>query len=335
MSLSTIIEVVLGMIVIYYILSLTVSTLTSITTKLLEIRAKDLENYLSSLYTSQDPLEKITRDTQALKEHVEPVLNHALLAPYRPVRLGRTGLREYKAEKIPAGKYVTALLNQYEPAKETIDGILESYPQMDASAADLVAKFEMMKEKIPADSVIGKALDDLTAGIEKNVNTARDSFVSWFDGVMSKATTAYSAHTKIFVFIFAFIVSFGLAVDSIDLVIQLWEQPSLRATTSAKATAITESESLTQNGEIQDQELADMVQDLGSLLDELESLEFTFHWWNTTPERGWPSRFLGILITFVAVAQGAPFWYDLLRKVTSTTKGKQTSGGQTTSTSDA
>ena len=55
MSVSTILEICIGLVLIYYILGLIVSVVTSWFTKGLQIRANDLEDYLKDLFHNEQP----------------------------------------------------------------------------------------------------------------------------------------------------------------------------------------------------------------------------------------------------------------------------------------
>ena len=59
MSVSTILEIIIGLILIYYVLGVIVSAVTSWITKTLQTRAKDLEGYLNGLLDDKDKLDEI------------------------------------------------------------------------------------------------------------------------------------------------------------------------------------------------------------------------------------------------------------------------------------
>ena len=135
---------------------------------------------------------------------------------------------------------------------------------------------------------------------------------SWFDQTMVKAGATFTAHARRIVIVLALAVTLVTGVDSIDIAQQLWNQPNLRAVASAKAVEIAEG--------------AELEEDITVLITTLDELQLEYHndWWNTrnTAEapNGIPLKALGLLITWVAVAQGSSFWYDVMKKVTSITK---------------
>ncbi|MFL7868547.1 MAG: hypothetical protein AB8I58_06945, partial [Anaerolineales bacterium] len=110
--------------------------------------------------------------------------------------------------------------------------------------------------------------------------------------------------------------------DSIDIAQQLWNQPNLRAVASAKAVQIAD------GGELEP--------DIKVLASTLEELELDYHndWWNTRNSPDLPNaillKTLGLAITWVAVAQGSSFWYDVMKKVTSIARSSGSSNSPET-----
>ena len=104
MSISTILEICLGLVLVYYILGVIVSAVTSWFTIGMQIRANDLENYFKDLFQDEDKLKQI--------------LSHPLVTSLQPIRLspvvgfftGKT--KEYKTEKVPAATFLQAFIGQ-------------------------------------------------------------------------------------------------------------------------------------------------------------------------------------------------------------------------------
>ena len=290
MSVSTILEICIGLVLIYYILGVIVSAVTSWFTIGLQIRARDLENYFKELFQDETKLNQ--------------VLTHPLVTSLKPIRLTPvTGLitgktQEYKTGKIPAATFLQALIGQSVASLQTVD---EIKAEVNKSIASLPDTSEFKKEITQLLNEAGNDAAQLRATVE-----------SWFDGVMKKSSALYTAHARRIVIILALIVTLVTGVDSIDVARQLWDQPNLRAVAAAKAVEISE------GGELDP--------DIKALVDTLDELQLEYHndWWNTrnTPEM--PNnillKVLGLGITWAAVAQGSSFWYDVMKKVTSVTK---------------
>jgi hypothetical protein len=290
MSVSTILEIVIGLFLIYYILGLFVSAITSWFTKGLEIRANDLEKYLTELFKD--------------KESLDNVLKHPLINALKPIRLTPIvgfftgGTTEYKAEKIPPATFIQALFGQTIEVGKNID--------------DVKKAIKDVTNTLPEDSQLRKDINRLVEDAGSDLTKLRETIASWFDGAMQKASEIYTAHARRIVIALALVITLITGADSIDIAKQLWDQPNLRAVASAKAIEVAEGS-----------ELEPDIQVLVTTLDDLE-LEYHNDWWNTRNTADNPNaillKILGLAITWGAVSQGSSFWYDVMKKVSSFTR---------------
>jgi len=290
MNVSTLLEIVIGLILVYYVLGVMVSAVTSWITKTLQTRAKDLEGYLNGILDDRDKLDEI--------------MANPLITALRPIRLtpivgfftGQTA--EHNAEKIPAGVFLTALLGRAIDTYQTFDEVKQAADKALAS--------------LPDTSRLKKDITKLITDAEGNLTQLRHSLESWFDGLMDKASAIFTIHARRIVIILSLVITLVSGVDSIDIAQQLWNQPNLRAVASAKAVEIAEGNQL--------------EPDIKVLVTTLEELELDYHndWWNTRNSTDSPNaillKILGLAITWIAVAQGSSFWYDVMKKVTSITR---------------
>lgn len=304
MSISAILEIAIGLILIYYVLGLMVSAVTSWITRGFEIRAKELEKYLAGILKDEDKLSEI------LQNPLVTVLKPIGLVPILGFFTGK--IAEYKAGKIPGATFAQSLFGQAIDADMTLEQIKAT-----VSAAT---------ESLPPESQLKNDLDNLVAKAETSLTEAeakaaqlRSDIESWFDQMMVKAGATFTAQARRIVIALAFVVTLFTGVDSIDIAQQLWNQPNLRAIAAAKAVEIAGGEELDE--------------DIKALVTTLKDLEFDYHndWWNTRNTNEAPNaillKVLGLAITWIAVAQGSSFWYDLMKKVTSITKSTVSTAG--------
>ena len=304
MSVSTILEIIIGLILIYYVLGVVVSALTSWITKTMQTRAKDLEGYLNGLFEDKSKLDEI--------------MANPLITSLKPVRLtpivgfftGQTS--EYNTEKIPAGVFLTALLGRGIDTYQTFDEVKQAA--------------ENALNSLPDTSRLKNDVTKLINDAEGNLAQLRYSLDSWFDGLMNKASTVFAIHARRIVVALALVVTLVSGVDSIDIAQQLWNQPNLRAVASAKAVQIAEG--------------GELAPDIKVLVTTLEELELNYHndWWNIRNSPDSPNaillKMLGLAITWVAVAQGSSFWYDVMKKVTSIARSPGSSNSNETNNSE-
>lgn len=297
MSVSAILEIAIGLVLIYYVLGLMVSALTSWITHSFEIRANQLEQYLADLLQDEDKLSEV------LQNPLVTVLKPIGLVPVIGLFTGKT--TEYKTGKIPPATFIHSLFGQALNAEMTLEQIKE-----------MVTKGT---NSLPADSKLKNDLEELVGKAETSIADAqskatqlRGDIESWFDQTMVNAGATFKAQARRIVIVLGLVVTLVTGVDSIDMAKQLWDQPNLRAIASAKAVEITD------GGEL-DEDITVLI----ATLDELE-LEYHNDWWSTRNTAEAPNaiilKILGMGITWVAVAQGSSFWYDVMKKVTSATK---------------
>lgn len=300
MNVSTLLEIIIGLVLVYYVLGVIVSAVTSWLTKALQTRAKDLENYLNGLLDDKDKLDEI--------------MANPLITMLKPIRLtpivgfftGQTA--EYSTEKVPAGVFLTALLGRGIDTYQTFDEVKQAV--------------DKALNGLPDSSRLKKDITKLMNDAEGNLSQLRYSLESWFDGVMNKASAVFTIHARRIVITLSLVVTLVSGVDSIDIAQQLWDQPNLRAVASAKAVEIAEGNEL--------------EPDIKVLVTTLEELELDYHndWWNTRNSTDSPNaillKTLGLAITWIAVAQGSSFWYDVMKKVTSIARTTASSSSQET-----
>jgi hypothetical protein len=158
---------------------------------------------------------------------------------------------------------------------------------------------------------------------------------SWFDDVMDRSSGEYKRKASKWALLFGTILAFAFNVDSIEIATRMWREPTLRQVIVAQAENY-------QGAEVQTSlnEFAEQVNRLGIPVG-----------WTTVPAAdgqrcgwtpglaeypaiwnknsclillnlprmddgwGWILKFFGLLISGVAAAQGAPFWFDMLKKL--------------------
>jgi hypothetical protein len=150
---------------------------------------------------------------------------------------------------------------------------------------------------------------------------------------MTQASSTYKLHAQKWALIIGFVIAVSLNVDTIYIAQKLWQEPTARAVIVAQAQAQVQSETPPEN----------------ISFSTAKSLNFPAGWTTTELEtttcsqpdmidyqivirsagkclsvtslpalnNGWGMlvKLFGYLLTALAAAQGAPFWFDLLRKL--------------------
>jgi len=296
MSFSQVLEVAIGLVLVYYLLGSVVSWVTKMILDMQETRGKTLETYLQKI--AGDKTVDLTELPQI--KALQPIRYKNAFS----VLSGNTVAK--KVEKIPVGTLVDAFFD--------VTGIT-GRPGVDASG---------LKEAIgglPDSEGKTAMLNWIDKGVT-NINDLRDRTHDYFAGILDQAAQKFKASARSFVIMLSVALTLTLGTDSIQLAKDLWNNSELRMVTAAQAGALAQQGS----GQL----------DIDQIVAELGKLQIVkFGWWQMagalpdgSAAGAWVEfiflKLLGLAITTVAVSQGSSFWYDLLKKLTTPTKS---SGG--------
>jgi hypothetical protein len=313
MSVPQVLEVAIGLILIYYILGSIVSLVTQWINESLETRAAALEKYLVKI-VGEHKDNKYLNDFLALPQ----------MQSLRPIRykswLGviTANTEPKKVEKIP----VSTLVDTY----FDIVGLTANKDLSLIQLAELV-------DKLPDSDAKRAFISWINQGIT-NIDDLRSRTTAYFNGLMDQAASRFRANARSFVIMLSIGVTLLFGTDSIQLARTLWNNAELRALAAAKADMVVQQEGANAS-------LNDLVKELGDL-------SIKIGWWQsvrpadnaTTTDWVWfvLLKVLGLGLTAVAVSQGSSFWYDLLKKLTSPSSSSSkssSSGGESSSSSSS
>jgi len=286
LSFSSMIGVAVGLVVVYYILSLIVSSITDLVTKWFDLRAKDLLRGLRELIDKPEQIEKL--------------MNHRLVAPLKTQRL----LPSPKMEIEVAGKKAEIPHIEDIPAREFALALFDVVAP-DAGAGDGPTALNGFRETVTAlpDGRAKEAVLKFTNSGVKSIQETRALAEGWFDDTMKRVTELYRQQTRLISVVLALVIALALGVDSIALTVHLWHEPSARALFAERADQI-----LQEQGSEADPE---------SLTEDLKALNIPIFWWSDPPETpgGWIVKVIGTIITGLAAGLGSQFWYQVLKQL--------------------
>lgn len=281
MSLSSVLEISLGLILVYYVASSIVSAITGQIAQITRLRAANLERGLYNILADSGRYEQI--------------FTHPLIQSLSKRRVTLFGpVQVQGVDFIPSQTFALTLFDVLAPGAKDDD------PQ--ALAVLREAVFVMPE---------GKTRDALMGLLNSGVNTleqAQERVAGWFDCAMESVSDLYAQYARRIVVIVAAVIILVLGVDSVDIAVTLWQQPTIRAAAAAQAAQLAE----------QNQLNLEDAGDVEAVLDEITVLDIPLFWdLNDLPTtlNGWGLKVLGLIISWVAAVQGAPFWYDVLKKL--------------------
>ncbi|MEP7142033.1 MAG: hypothetical protein ABI707_04140 [Ferruginibacter sp.] len=348
MSGFPILDLVVGIIFIYFLLSIMCSSAVELWLSISKSRAKLLEAWLKRIF-----------DANALDSRGIPVVDNK----GRPVSVGEeimnhcmvTGLSKTGSSTsyISAGNFVTALLDKITIASKPKTDSKESTPIADGSERELKLapdnvqmppeNLENYIKAIKNSTVISGELKrtilsfayeaseavaaikkmqqggsniSITTNIKSELDHFRDRLEKWYDTNSDRLTGALKrtqAQPK--TIIVAVIITVALNVDSIEVSKYLYNNKEVSHQLADKAlSSYQRIDSLSRTGNTDTLNRNTVLIKQG--IDSLQALNLPLGWNNKEKiTTDWKKHVLGWLATILAISLGAPFWFDILNKI--------------------
>lgn len=301
-NLDAILEIAIGLVLIWLIISVSAAEVQDIISKILNRRAKFLEQSILDMF-------------QGEQSFVEQFYAHPVIQS-----LYKTNLfgQPQKPDYIPNDAFAEVILemfiqlgteaDKFEQTARNLEKITNN-KNLNYFVNRLLPDVNIQTAAVKARDVHEKALQ-----LKNNAET-------WFNRSMEKASRWYRDKAKFA----AFLIGIGLAaffnIDSLQITQQLWREPTLRQSLVAQAQTVDQTAGL---------------QSVSDLEARYAELSLPVGWKSTglpTDWQGWLSKVFGLLITGLAAMQGAPFWFDMLKKLLNIKGGsssESSSGGSNT-----
>jgi len=271
---SEMLDIAIGMIFVYLLLSLICSSVNELIERQLKNRAADLEQGLRELLDDKDGTKLVTEIYQ------HGMINGLFKGDYKPD--------------------VNSNLPSYIPSRNFALAIMSVVTSKDpGNIQSAVGKIESPKVR-----------NALTAMLELAGNDAqkfRDSIENWFNSTMDRVSGWYKRRSQLIIFVLGFSAAAVININSVSIANNLWIHKAERdamvsaaqgylATHPAKDGAPTGQDS-----------------SLKANIEGIESYGLPIGWKVPLPNDT-SGSLLGWLITAFAVSLGAPFWFDVLNK---------------------
>lgn len=294
---SEILDVAIGLSLIYLLLASICSLLRERAEALLKTRAIDLERGIRSLLDDPD-------GALAAKIYNHPLVSGLFVGTYDPNALKGAG----DDKRMPRG----TTLPSYIPAKNFVGALLDTVGG--TSAADL----RTAAATIPDDAVrkvMLHALDDAAGDVAR----LRTNLETWFNNGMDSVSSWYRRRSQNVIMLLALVVTVVVNANTLTIVERLSIDDSLRATLVAQAGD--------RGG--QGVAVADPYAQLGKLglplgwqggwpgargnpLVAAPAAVGWAWWWEQVLQ-----PLIGLLLTAFAVSLGAPVWFDVMNRLVS------------------
>jgi len=338
--LNAVIELALGLIVLYSVLSLVSSKVSELISSALSLRGRNLLKAVKHL-VGDDCAKRIYEHPM-----IRSLYTDAPPATKKPNRLKEL-LRKYPSY-LPADKFVIALLDGAAPSAVKAPPPLPPDPQAlvppsgtpapslpagstpaGPSPTDWSARITTELSAI-TDENLKKSLCSLWEAASHNVIAFRAGVENWFNNTMDRASGWYKRQTQRVLIVLGLVLAIALNVNTIGVTQRLWADGPFRSAVleqvkklPATATTTTVPGGTTTTTVVGATPPAPTLGQLGEQVKEIqgdlnEALKLPLGWGDgLTPDSfwGWVIAFFGWIITAIALSLGAPFWFDLLTKV--------------------
>jgi len=186
-------------------------------------------------------------------------------------------------------------------------------------------------------------LDTLLIGVEQKtddatraITEARVRVEGWFNNSMERLGGAFRRRMQIIAIVAGIIISAALNVDTAAILTSLWKDPVVRQAVVAQANQglidnqqnnQTPAPNQTPSPNAPTPDVKEIAQNIESLNELSLPVGWSFKVADKDPKtpddardfpsssRGWVVKIVGILLSGMAAAQGAPYWFDLMRKL--------------------
>jgi hypothetical protein len=299
---SAILEVAIGIVFIYLMLSILCTALREGIEGFLKTRASYLE------YGIRELLHDVRGTGLTTQFFNHPVIYSLFPGDYEPApSIAPSLLRRVKGlpSYIPAANFATALMDlaargptpaqtvTTTPAPISLDDIRNNVQKLGSPAVQ---------------RVVLTALDTATG----DINKAKKNLENWYDSAMDRVSGRYKRSTQLVVFLLGLAIAVGFNVNTIALADYLYRNQTVRGAIVAQAqVAITDPVFQQWNYKDVQRQVETMKLPIGwdqpPLKDDASSIGTVWYHY-LMPIFGW-------LLTAFAITLGAPFWFDVLNKI--------------------
>jgi len=342
MSNFPVVDLVVGLIFIYFLLSVICSSAVEMLLAGFKIRSKILAEWLKTIFDKNIEITQTTKDGAGNElTHTKTItLGQAIMDHCAITALSKKG----KAPSyIDAKNFASALIEKitYNPNdKFSVATDIDSLISCIESATMLPQDIQRVlltyahEAKSTYASISSKTVSEL--------DLFRQKLETWFDSSMDRVTGALKTRwARPFTFTVAFIITVSLNADSISIAKYLYSNPEVRAKVAGEAYAATQdtafvatvnhlkipsdttakdSATLKQIQEALNQQYTALRKASGTLQDAMP-LGWTSSTMASTDHTAkgifflWLSKIVGLMGTMLALVMGAPFWFELLNKI--------------------
>ena len=280
---SQALDTALGLVLLFFIVATAASAITEVIARLLRKRATELERGIAAMLTGVPGSARASNDKTLLDDLKNTSVWQAALEVTSP---GVQFLRDARPS--------------YLSAKAFADAVTEMV--FDEGGSTALGKYPNLQ----------KRLQGMFREGQSNVLEVKAGLESWFDEAMSRLEGAYKRWATLMLFSVGLLLAGALNASTISVAQELWKDPVTRAAVADAAGRV-----------VQEGSDPTTLDSLAETTDTMIQLSLPVGWSQGKWDAVWagiPSASLSIagwLLTALFVMLGAPFWFDLLSRLSS------------------
>lgn len=303
-------QVVTGLIFVLLLLSLFATTVMELLASALSLRGKNLEKALENMLTTHDNKKTVTDKSGT----VVPDANI-------PAGYDDTVLKEFKEN--PLYKQLSFKYGKKRNAPSYVSS--ESFRSILMAIILKGKNFDWDNVKGQINDISNQELRDVLLQFanesEGDINSFKTKVSSWYNNVMDRASGWYKRSTQKILVVVGLAIAVIFNADTLAIYERLESDPAaLQEVVQLADSFVASNDSLTINRiDPQFQESYDQLKDiLNNQISNIKS-PLGLGWKNVNLSKltpyDWLTKILGYIVTALAISLGAPFWFDLLRKI--------------------
>ena len=305
---SEILDVAIGLVLVFLLLSLICSSAREAIETVLKDRARDLENGIVEMLGDRD------RRNLLPKFYQHPLINGLFRGDYTP---GKTrNLPSY----IPPRAFALAIMDLVKSSVVERANTSVSVAETAIATAMSAADFKSAVLLLPQDSALRGALLPLIEAAGNDISAIRQNIEGWYNATMDRVSGWYKRRTQVIIAILGLVIAGSMNVDAVAIT------RYLNTNQTARSVMVVEAQQRTEHVQRSSSDLGNpliFLKRQGGLplgwvfTRDPNQSEADFECdWRRAPNSlyGWLLKVSGILFTGFAVALGAPFWFDVLNR---------------------
>jgi len=337
MQLDAILEVAIGLVMMWLVLSVATMEIQNWLTQITNVRANFLEESLLEMFKGEQGLVDQFYNHPAIKELFQKDRKGNLKKP--------TWIPSETFSRVAMELLVAASKQKASAAPEAVSfsAMADGVQQVKALNPELEELMNHLFPGLEQTNAVSFGLGD----VQEKLKQYQENVETWFDHNMGKLSGWYKENAMMMAFVIGLVIALIFNVDTINITQRLWREPTVRQALVAQADTYQLEEGVANITEVRGyfDSLAmpvgwtsvpapqasdcrqfvtftsegDIAYKTGTECRVLTNIPRYNDLW------GWILKLLGLVISAFAARQGAPFWFDMLRRLVSLRNSTQQS----------